>query len=473
MRLVTPIISAALTTAAALGAWRFDATARRGDVVPARSFSASSLSGSVVTPLLSLRRLPLTVAQPLESAAVRLSLASAAAGLPAGSCLTAVADGQTVASVHDDDALIPASTLKLLTAAVALEVLGPDYRFETRLVGVREGATVVGDLWLVGGGDPLLGTPQYRIASETFPNSAVTPFTNVEALAALLHQTGVTSVSGGLVVDDSRFDRERKVATWPSGSVTPIGALVIDDSFRLATRTYADDPALSAGLSFRPLLTAAGITVAGETAVATTPPTGSELVKLSSAPLRQIVADLLTRSDNDTAELLLRELGTKKGLPGTRANGAAVVAETIASWGVPAGSVTIVDGSGLDRANRLTCAALTAVLLHEGSGGDLAKGLARPGRRGTLLDVLTASPIRDTLAAKTGTLTGVRGLAGFVTPNDRNAIAFVVLLNGADADQRYLTVWNDLAAALASYPGVVDATKFAPLPPGRAAGSTP
>ena len=86
--------------------------------------------------------------------------------------------------------------------------------------------------------------------------------------------------------------------------------------------------------------------------------------------------------------------------------------QALTGWGVPMAGVQIVDGSGLDRGNRLTCHALVAVLAHGGAA--LQAGLAVAGKTGTLDDTFTNSPVKGRLRAKTGTLTGVKSLTGVV-----------------------------------------------------------
>lgn len=137
--------------------------------------------------------------------------------------------------------------------------------------------------------------------------------------------------------------------------------------------------------------------------------------------------------------------------------------DTLTSWGVPMDGVVVHDGSGLDRGDKLTCQALIAVLSHSGAGSDLANGLAVPGK-GTLFDKFLTSPVKDKLQAKTGSLTGVRALAGFVKSSPDHSVTFALVLNSPDAEAKADKLWNVLADALASFPTPIDVTPFGPKP---------
>ena len=111
-----------------------------------------------------------------------------------------------VGSTGADRALIPASNQKLLVGAVALEVLAPDTTFttEVRALPVQAGA-VTGDLYLVGGGDPLLTSSQYPVGDDPYP---VTTPTSLDQLADAVVAAGVQRIDGSVVGDGSRYDDE-------------------------------------------------------------------------------------------------------------------------------------------------------------------------------------------------------------------------------------------------------------------------
>jgi D-alanyl-D-alanine carboxypeptidase/D-alanyl-D-alanine-endopeptidase (penicillin-binding protein 4) len=188
------------------------------------------------------------------------------------------------------------------------------------------------------------------------------------------------------------------------------------------------------------------------------------VASVSSAPLREIVGELLRTSDNNTAELLTKELGVAAGTGGTTAAGLAVIDATLQSWGVPAGSVTLTDGSGLDRGNRMSCDALLAVLQRHATGDPVIEGLAVAGETGTLADDFGGSAMAGRLRGKTGSLTGVRALVGVLPGVDAPDVSFAMILNTPDAANTFAGYWRRLGAALATFPSRPDLAAFGPQP---------
>ncbi len=110
--------------------------------------------------------------------------------------------------MNSEKLMIPASVLKLVTSAAALEILGADYRFETRLgyTGKIENGTLKGDLVVIGGGDPALG-------SEYFPNHYFSPHF-LALWTNSIRKAGINKIDGRLVMDNSLYERERIPPTW-------------------------------------------------------------------------------------------------------------------------------------------------------------------------------------------------------------------------------------------------------------------
>ena len=125
------------------------------------------------------------------------------------------------------------------------------------------------------------------------------------------------------------------------------------------------------------------------------------IASIESPPLATIVSDMLTRSDNDTAEMLVKELGFSLAQPGTTESGLEVLERTVSSWGVPMAEVVFADGSGLSAENRLTCDTLVAVLDHL-EQTPAVDGLPVAGRSGTLIDEFSASRSRGASSARRG-----------------------------------------------------------------------
>ena len=164
---------------------------------------------------------------------------------PQSSCLRVDIEGTPVFGHATDQPLVPASTEKLITGAVAMDVLGKDHRFRTSVKGPAPADGVVtGDLTLVGSGDPLLTTDPYELVRRIGPDQ---PTTSLEALADAVAGSGVRWVTGRVVGDESRYDQQRHVATWPERYVEqnqsgPLSALSVNDGFVLLPGKGPADP---------------------------------------------------------------------------------------------------------------------------------------------------------------------------------------------------------------------------------------
>lgn len=424
--------------------------------------AADSPGGAIVDPsseesavgqrILSVRRIAGTAAIESRAARVRTKLGELARRLPGQSCLMATINGRTLASVAGNVPLPPASNMKLLVAAAALEVLGPDHRFETRLAGTRFGSTIAGNLWLVGGGDPLLSTRAYP---PTQKFTTVSP-TYLDALADEIAASGVRLVSGSVIGDESRYDDERFVPTWGDGiraiEAGPLSALLVDDGTIFGEPLKSANPAVAAATVLTRLLEARGVRVLGTPASGVTPTDAPVLARLASAPFAASLVDLLSNSDNNAAELLLKEIGLVRLKQPTRIAGLQVMADVLTASGVSMDGVVLADGSGLDAGNRVTCTTLVSLLRIHGPASPIGQALALAGTTGTLQNVLTTGPANGRLRAKTGTLRNVKSLSGFFPVGD-GAITFALVLSspGVSNQSAYRPVWDDLIASFATY----------------------
>lgn len=342
-----------------------------------------------------------------------------------------VSANRVVYEANAGAAVAPASVTKLLTAAAALEVLEPDTRLSTSVVAAEApvNGTVPGDLWLVGGGDPDLGTDAWA-AQLNLPG----PHTSLDALADEVVAAGVRRVEGRIVGDETRYDNERYVSTWPArliadGEIGPLSALTVNDGFRVWGHPgvpFADPPTAAAAL-FTDLLEARGVRVGGSAASGPAPAGEVRVATMPSASISMLVDAMLRRSDNGTAELLVKELGLQHEGYGTTAAGVRAIHAVVAK-DVPLDGTTIADGSGLSEATRLTCRALTALLTAR--AGDLATRLPVAGRDGTLARRFIGSTVAGRLRAKTGTLDGVEALAGYVDNISGTTLVFAFVING-------------------------------------------
>ena len=410
------------------------------------------------TPVLSARRAPGFMAEQSGQLALTTELDGIMASAPPDSCLV-VATGQRVLYRYQGDrALSPASTMKLITAAVAIEVLGPDHRWTTAARSVEPAVAGVldGDLYLVGGGDPLLSTSGY---AASLPDPLTRLTSPLEQLADAVVGAGITRVTGAVVGDGSRYDDEVVVATWPASyqlgsTVGSLGALRVnagregwaDNPAVVTVGGNGGNPSLLAAATFTRLLEARGVAVDGPAAVGVAPVAARPIAEMVSPQLGDMLDELLAWSDNGLAELVVKEMGLVVSGTPTTPGGIAVVVSTLDAWGLAGQSagdgdegLVFVEGSGLDTGNRLSCDVLAGLVSLLGNdddarSGDVRRvdvldGLARPGSPGTLWGRLGEPAAIGRVRAKTGTLNTVRGLTGDVASAVAGSVGFAFLVN--------------------------------------------
>lgn len=320
-------------------------------------------------------------------------------------------------------ALTPASTTKILTAAAVLAELGPAARFTTSVV--RDGDRVV----LVGGGDPYL--------TETRPRSSAVEKADLATLAkATARAVGDGPIEVGF--DDSLFSGP---ATSPGWEVTYVGSVVAPVSALWIDRGRvglgrSTDPSGDAARAFAAQLRERGVQVTGEPSRVEAPD-AQPVATVRSARLGRIAERFLTDSDNEVAEVLLRQAAIGAGREGSFAAGAETVAKVLAAHDVPVGGLRLDDGSGLARSNRIAPATLAATLVAASRvprWSPILSGLPVGGFTGTLSDrYARLGDARGLVRAKTGTLTGVHALAGIATLSGGRPVAFAVLADQTEA----------------------------------------
>ena len=252
--------------------------------------------------------------------------------------------------------------------------------------------------------------------------------------------------------DDTLFTGPAVNPHWepsyvPDNVVSPISALWVDegrDDRGLGYRSAA--PSLAAAQAFAAELRRRGVEVVGEPVAQAAPEGADELASVSGAPLAQVVQHVLEASDNEGAEVLARQTAIATDHPASFSGGAAAVRSVLADLGVDLTGITTYDGSGLSRADLVRPETLLDVLETAASPDQpdlrtVVSGLPVAGFTGSLAyRFQTADRAGLGLArAKTGTLTGVHGLAGTVVTRDGVLLAFVAV-----ADQVKLP--NTLAA---------------------------
>jgi D-alanyl-D-alanine carboxypeptidase/D-alanyl-D-alanine-endopeptidase (penicillin-binding protein 4) len=448
------------------GVWRW-ADARRVLIPPDPPVATPVLPTALATPVLSLRRAPQALANSTSRAMLAAAMAPVAKLAGDASCLTVAVDGRTIYDFGATTEVTPASNLKLLVASVALEVLGPDYTFTTQLRGIVDAGVVVGDLYFVGGGDPLLSTQNYP-ATQKYPTTNPTP---VQDLVTQLTAAGITSIQGNVVGDDSRYDTERFSPAWGTAisgvEAGPLGALMVNDATRIlsanSTARFAD-PAVGAATNLVTLLQTAGIVVGGSATSGSAAANAPVMASVKSAPLSAVLAEMLTNSDNNTAELLLKELSVHAGTGGTRQAGIDVVTATLAARGMDMTPLVMHDGSGLDSANQITCDMLVQVLEHESLTNPIGLGLPIAGRTGTLADEFLGTTMVSRMHAKTGSLRNAKALSGYVTsPLGEIEFSLVLSFPNAKDPTKFRPIWSALSDAFNSYPAGPDVRLLQPL----------
>lgn len=385
-------------------------------------------------------------------------LASGRLGPDPGALVIDIESASTLLDRSGDVARTPASVAKLATAAVALVTLDPFSRLRTRVV---QGA-VPGELVLVGAGDTTLTSRRPRPG--VYP-SRVSLAELADATASAAAEAGMAQVV--VRVDDSVFTGAATSPDWPasyveSGVVSPVSALSVDAGRVSPTSTSREpDPALAAGRELARLLARRGLTVVGEVSRATAPPAAEVLAAVSSPTVGELVELMLTSSDNDLAESLLRLIAVGAGRPGTFTDGGEVVAETLLDLGVPTDGLVLLDGSGLARGSSIAPETLARLLVTAADGtrpglGPLVSGLPVAGFSGTLslrFGAGRAGTAAGLVRAKTGTLRGVSTLAGLASVAGR-PIVFVVMSDNVPADTLAARDALDrFAATLAGVPG--------------------
>lgn len=345
--------------------------------------------------------------------------------------------GTPVASFRPRAPRIPASTMKLATAAGALLELGPSHRFRTSVwAGPRTrrvGNTLRGPVHLRGAGDPMLATRSY--AARYLGSTA----TDMADLVRPLRARGIRRIVGPIVADEHLFDRRRTGPGWPSyysAYAAPLSALATNQDFAGNTRSrHVGSPPVAAGQRLRAALAGVGIRQSGGIRVGATPEGARRLGTAVSPPLGRIVRTMNLDSDNFVAETLVKGVGAYGVGRGTTAAGTSLTTSLLGGRGLLGPGDRLVDGSGLSRANRLAAATLVRIVAaadaSPGWGTALIRSLARGGQ-GTLVRRFTTGVATKRVRAKTGYLDGVSSMAGRVVSRRGHRYAFAIVANTSD-----------------------------------------
>jgi serine-type D-Ala-D-Ala carboxypeptidase/endopeptidase (penicillin-binding protein 4) len=369
---------------------------------------------------------------------------------------------------------LPASNQKLWTSAVALERLGSDHRWVTHI------AVDEGKLWVRGGGDPLFDGAAAQAVAKKLKSKGVYSLTGPLYWEDFFfdaapwgtgwswddREEGYSAPVHGLNMEHNRitFTADPKQAE-PCLHIDPLWAAVQvkhslvwtnkrendvrvtrkieENRFFIEGELSRTDPVITGAVHSGPLffmeglihaLRSQGILLSEQPEVreGRFPEQAGLSIQHDSPPLSVCLEWVNGESDNFAAEVLLRTLGRQKTVKGVEQAGLDTVRETLQQWGItPPGRM--VDGSGLSMYNLSSpgqCVVLLRRMLHHPEREVFIRSLPRYGVSGTLKRRDWQPPQGFSVAAKTGTLTGVKTLSGYLLRGDRAEVVFSLMING-------------------------------------------
>lgn len=403
--------------------------------------------------------------------------------------------GEILFEKNGDIAMKPASTLKLLTASAAIEMLGPDYRFQTKVFidGEIKGSTLNGDLYIEGGGDPTLQKKDF-----TF-------------MASVLKFNGIQKINGSLYGDDSLFLGEQltpgiakedesyyfaartsaltmspdndydagtmlihvnaaKAGERPSITVEPSMSGMVIDNQAITVRnnqqntieilrqygtnqititgnipyntTFKDwvtlfDPTINTLHAIRENFESHGIAFTKNSKIdrKLVPKKAKAIYTKHSLPLESLMHPFLKFSNNSMADIFIKTLGSEFNGKGDTIEGLNALREYGISIGLNMESWSFQDGSGMSHDNKVTANELSLLLIKMREnpayemiysslpiGGQTDRSIG-----GSLKNRFNGEKYRNRVIAKTGHISGVYTLAGYVKANSGRTYAFAIM----------------------------------------------
>jgi D-alanyl-D-alanine carboxypeptidase/D-alanyl-D-alanine-endopeptidase (penicillin-binding protein 4) len=441
----------------------------------------------------------------------RVRAATRARGFQGGAQTMLVVDrasGEELFAKDPDRALTPASTQKLLTALAALEAFGPGHQFTTEVFApaAPDADGAVASLAVRGSDPAMTGEQWWRLATDLRalgiseiagdvalddsqldaerwhpswqPVSARAYHAPIGAISANYGAFRVVVSPGTRVGAPARVQVDPPLAYFPleasvrtgrpgsggtlsverardpggAGERVRVSGSIALGADRVEIWRSVLDPTAYAGAVFRQQLEGAGIRVHGRVGAGSVPPEASLLYAFEGLPLRTTADLLLKYSNNFIAESLLKQLGRlDTGAPGSWVNGAAALRARLGALGLPLSGISLVDGSGLSRDDRVSARLLVGALRRADQsfavGPDLLAGLPIAAEDGTLSK--RAEGARGLVRAKTGTLDGVTALAGWARTARGRELVFAVISNGhRHGDVEAIDAVDAFAAAL-------------------------
>ena len=352
-----------------------------------------------------------------------------------GVVLVLDANNNELVAQNADEPFVPASVTKIVTAWLALEVLGGDYRFETRFYLDQDRV-----LYVHGGGDPFLISEELTLLARRLVAAVgKQPITGIVLDASYypadLRVPGIEdtkeahdALNSALAVNFNTIYAERRGNSVRSAEEqTPITPLAISQFRARGPKgrgriSLSQDPAVSlqyAGELIAAFIERAGGSVKGEISSGSVP-AGLEPVYVhrQSRTLSEILIELLRASNNYIANQVFLEIGGHRlGGPVSLDKSLQVAREMLAAHDL-ARDINLEEGAGISRGNRFTARGLAKVLALFAPHADLLRG-------------------HDGGANKTGTLEGVRTLAGYASTSRHGEVRFVISLRSNNGEMRF------------------------------------
>lgn len=419
-------------------------------------------------------------------------------------------NGELIYSRNEHQFFVPASIMKIITAQAALLYLGPEYKFSTRLVtdakSVNNGV-INGNIYLINSGDPtltyydmsdLMTTLKAQQIQQINGNVYIdntaydqekygpgwiwkdksscfaAPITasiinhNCLSFSVLPNKVGQRAsivgnpqyyVSGiqNDVVTKARPSKSCYIhlTNNPDGTISVSGCMSKGKAPQGVTTVIYDAVEYDKSM-LRDLFKISGIQVNGVIAEAEAPNDAQVIASHQSRPLHELITDMLKMSDNIIAGSLFKKIGelfTRQ--PGSWTNGSAAVSKILSQrGGIDTRNMNALDGSGLSRDNRVTPAQMMQLLdfayHHDETNYQFISALPVAGVDGTLKHRL--SNIAWKVRAKTGTMSGVVSLAGYVVTKEKEPLAFVIIVNGQNGmGWKYKEMEDRIVTALSKY----------------------
>lgn len=303
--------------------------------------------------------------------------------------------------------LRPASTMKLVTAITALDRLGAGYQFRTRLyhTGTISNGRLDGDIYCVGGMDPMVDTDDLR------------------AFAQQLHQMGVDTLRGRIVTDCSMKENLDYGEGWCWDDDNPLLKPLMVGRKDIFAETLIEEM-MNDSIVIEEIQRSEGRCPADAIPVAT-----------RSHNMDQVLMNMMKQSDNYYAEAMFYQIAASTGSRPAKASDArSVVKRLISTLGLGSQPYKIADGSGLSLYNYVSAELETMLLryawLHGPIYDHLYPALPIAGMDGTLEKRMCNTVAESNVRAKTGTLTGISSLAGYCEAENGHQLCFSIINQG-------------------------------------------